>query len=486
MNNYPKNSYQETNSKNRQAGLTPTPIDTLFKNRTTDPNLFLTQNQINTNQFLYNSDNLLLKGIVNNNIVQNPKDPREYGLYLDRKEFKLEMPLYPNISDNVASENVSEYVVIIDSSDRFTDLYPTPFKLKAFFNQNTDSTLLNIPRPFENVKFMRIENVILPRQYFLNKYTITDINSDTVIAPPDKPILINIIVSITPYILGSTDVPLSAITSVEGAQPVEIINLQKYVYTLSITLNGKTGIYNVEYPTNTTYNNQYYLYSYVSGTKMNNNELETTISNYNYNMVTVIGGTKRIIVDQYELIFTLNAITRITYSIKFMIDNEVITRRCYEINAQPGSSNGTLDFYYFAQKGLDTDRYVMLNIEEITDNNINSTNNALRKAFCLLYPDSYGELHYYAASNYQDKIYKMSDLGNINRLTLSLYDSYGKPLQMPNLDYHVNSNKSCNCNDDNYSCPCTYIRHPYYKWLQVQYMIKLGVVETEIDKKIFY
>jgi hypothetical protein len=37
MNNYPKNSYQETNSKNRQAGLTPTPIDTLFKNRTTDP-----------------------------------------------------------------------------------------------------------------------------------------------------------------------------------------------------------------------------------------------------------------------------------------------------------------------------------------------------------------------------------------------------------------------------------------------------------------
>ena len=188
----------------------------------------------------------------------------------------------------------------------------------------------------------------------------------------------------------------------------------------------------------------------------------------------------------YELLFTLTNIDRITYSIKFMIDNQVVTRRCYEFNAQPGDPGGILDFYYFAQKGLDTDRYVMLNIEEISDNNINSTNSALRKAFCLLYPDSYGELHYYAASNYQDKVFKMSNLGNINRLTLSLYDSYGKPLVMPNLDFHVNSNKSCYCNDDDYSCPCTYIRHPYYKWLQVQYMIKLGVVETEIDKKIFY
>jgi hypothetical protein len=35
----------------------------------------------------------------------------------------------------------------------------------------------------------------------------------------------------------------------------------------------------------------------------------------------------------------------------------------------------------------------------------------------------------------------MSGLGNINRLTLSLYDSYGKPLQMPNLDFHVKKNQ---------------------------------------------
>jgi hypothetical protein len=170
-----------------------------------------------------------------------------------------------------------------------------------------------------------------------------------------------------------------------------------------------------------------------------------------------------------------------------MVSNTVTTRRTYEFNTKLGLSTGTLDFYYFnPNKSLDTDRYIMLNIEEINDNNVNSTNSALRDAFCLLSPDSYGELHYYASTNYQDKIYKMSNLGNINRLTLRLLDSYGKQLEMPNLDFHINTDKTCNCDGVNYGCPCTYIRHPYYKWLQVQYMIKLGVVETEIDKKIFY
>ena len=488
MSKYPKDSYQETNSKNRQAGLSATPITSLFKNRSTDPNLFLSENQQNTNQTLYNANDVLSKGIVNNNNVKNPKDPREYGLYLDRKEFKLEMPLYPNIADNVASENVSEYVIIIDSSDRNTSLYPSPFVLKAFFSQDNDSLMLNIPRSFENVKFLRIENVILPRQYFLQKYTIGNLIPDPVVPDPDKPILIAFITEVLTYTNAMPepqDVPSSYVTP--AVLPVEAINLKLYTYTLTITFGNKVGVYTIEYPSNKTFNNEYFTRTYESGAQLSSIELDTSIQNANYNMVSSIGNTKRIVVGEYELIYTLNSIVRKGYSIKFMISNEVSTRRCYEFNILPGVPAGTLDFYFFIpNKSLDTDRYLMLNIEEITDNNINSTNSALRKAFCLLYPDSYGELHYYAASNYQDKIYKMSGLGNINRLTLSLYDSYGKPLQMPNLDFHVNSSKTCYCNNDDFSCPCTYIRHPYYKWLQVQYMIKLGIVETEIDKKIFY
>jgi len=156
MSKYPKNSFQETNSKDRFIGLTPTPISGIFPNQTTDPNSFLTESNQNINQYRFNTDLVLSKGIVNDNNVTNSKNPREYGLYLDRKEFKLEMPLYPNISESVASENVTEYLVLIDSSDRNTEIYPSPFNLKVFFNESDDAVRLNIPRVFENVKFFKI------------------------------------------------------------------------------------------------------------------------------------------------------------------------------------------------------------------------------------------------------------------------------------------------------------------------------------------
>jgi hypothetical protein len=492
MNKYPKNSFQETNNKDRMIGLTPKPLYTEIPNQSTNPLSFQTQNVQNINQFRYNSDLVLSKGIVNNNNVSYSKNVSEYGLYLDRKEFQLNMPLYPNIAESVVSENVSEYVVIIDSSDRNLDLYPIPFKLKAFFNQSDDETRLNIPRNFENVKFMRIENVILPRNYFLTKYTISNlslsnlalITNDGVIPTDDKTALINVVTEILNKTTISADVASPLVTST--IQTVKVINLKIYSYTVIINNNNVTSVFTINYPNDTTYNTTLYTKTFVSGVNKTEYDVDIFLQNANYNTVSSINGTKRSVVGNNEILFTLNSITATNYSIKFMIDNNIATRRCYEFNTIPGALSGNLDFYFFSSKGLDTDRYLMLTIEEIADNNINSTNKSLRKAFCLLYPDSYGELHYYAASNYQDKIYKMSNLGNINRLTLTLSDSYGKELLMPNLDYHMNSSKACYCNDDDYGCPCSYIRHPYYKWLQVQYMIKIGVVETEIDKKVFY
>jgi hypothetical protein len=492
MSKLPKDMFQETNNKDRFIGLTPTPIYANQPNQSTDPNSFLTENVQNINQFKFSTDNTLSKGIINNNAVTNPKNPREYGLYLDRKEFNLKMPLYPNISENVVSENVSEYVVIIDSSDRNLQLYPNPFQLKAFFNQSDDATRLNIPRQFENVKFLRIENVILPRNYFLTKYSIigislgnvNNINGDTIIPPDDKAALIAVITEILDYTTISTDV-ISPLTT-QTINTVKVINLKLYSYTVTITNGNKTGVYTIVYPNDTTYNNTLYTKTFVSGSNIIDYDLDSFLQSTNYNIVSVIGNEKSVVSKNNDILFHLDTITSTENICKFMIDNNIATRRCYEFTTTPGSSTGILDFYFFSTKNLDGDRYIMLSIDEISDNNINSTNNSLRKAFCLLYPDSYGELHYYAASNYQDKIYKMSNLGNINRLTLTLSDSYGRELQMPNLDFHVNNTKACYCNNDDYGCPCSYIRHPYYKWLQVQYMIKLGVVETEIDKKIFY
>jgi len=525
-NNYPRNSFQEINGKDGvSAGMTPTPLTATFPNRDTNPHAFLTENYQNQNQVLASTDYALRRGIINDNKIKYPKNPREYGLYLDRKEFKLETPLWPNISENVASENVNEYVVVIDSSDRDTALYPSPFALQAYFGESTDITKLNVPQVFENVKFMRIENVVLPRSYFLTQYPVPSpasggISSNATIlaqltsgigatgaaqeASQVQTIYNNLVSS---YITSSALIPNPLTSGTTGSidpsgnvETVYVTNLKTYTYTVTVkyqTLTGynnsvvqnNTTVYTITYPSVPTYT-QYYSQTLVSGTNVSDGTINNQITNFN--PLTLTSGSATYTVPgsggTSSITYTYVSSTLQQYYIEFMmaLSSNGGYRCSYEILATPGATGGTVNFYYFSSKSLDSDRYLILTINEITDNNINSTNNALRQAFCLLYPDSYGELHYYAATNYQDKIWKMSNLANINRLTLNLSDSFGNPLQMPNLDYYVTTGKICNCTGTNYACPCFYIRHPYYKWLQVQYMIKFGVVETEIDKKIFY
>lgn len=525
-NNYPRNSFQEINGKDGvSAGMTPTPLTATFPNRDTNPHAFLTENYQNQNQVLASTDYALRRGIINDNKIKYPKNPREYGLYLDRKEFKLDTPLWPNISENVASENVNEYVVVIDSSDRDTTLYPSPFALQAYFGESTDVTKLNVPQVFENVKFMRIENVVLPRSYFLTQYNVASpgsggISSNATIiaqltggigatgatleAGQVQTIYNNIISS---YVTSSGTIPSPLTNGSTGSidpsgnvETVYVTNLSTYTYTVTVnyqTLSGynnttvinNTTVYTVTYPNVSTYT-QYYSQVLVSGTNISDGTINDQI--LGFNPLTLTSGSATYTVPgsggTSTVTFTYLSSTLRQYYIEFMmaLSSNGGYRCSYEIIATPGATSGTVNFYYFSSKSLDSDRYLILTIDEITDNNINSTNSALRQAFCLLYPDSYGELHYYAATNYQDKIWKMSNLANINRLTLTLSDSFGNPLQMPFLDYYVTTGKICNCTGTNYACPCFYIRHPFYKWLQVQYMIKFGVVETEIDKKIFY
>jgi len=525
-NNYPRNSFQEINGKDGvSAGMTPTPLTATFPNRDTNPHAFLTENYQNQNQVLASTDYALRRGIINDNKIKYPKNPREYGLYLDRKEFKLDTPLWPNISENVASENVNEYVVVIDSSDRDTTLYPSPFALQAYFGESTDITKLNVPQVFENVKFMRIENVVLPRSYFLTQYPVPSpasggISSNSTIlaqltsgigptgaateAAEVQTIYNNLVSS---YITSSALIPNPLTSGTTGSidpsgnvETVYVTNLITYTYTVTVkyqTLTGynnsvvqnNTTVYTITYPSVPTYT-QYYSQTLVSGTNVSDGTINNQITNFN--PLTLTSGSATYTVPgsggTSSITYTYVSSTLTQYYIEFMmaLSSNGGYRCSYEILATPGATGGTVNFYYFSSKSLDSDRYLILTINEITDNNINSTNNALRQAFCLLYPDSYGELHYYAATNYQDKIWKMSNLANINRLTLTLSDSFGNPLQMPFLDYYVTTGKICNCTGTNYACPCFYIRHPYYKWLQVQYMIKFGVVETEIDKKIFY
>jgi hypothetical protein len=134
------------------------------------------------------------------NVQQNFK---EVTPILQNQDFNYKHnTLYDNLNPNLLSESISEYRLNIDSYDRNIEIYPDPFDYKVSFgpvlnstnpliddyvlNQqealiySTNPTLLVsyneklkrsydpcITRDFKNVKFIRIDNLIMPRFHTL-------------------------------------------------------------------------------------------------------------------------------------------------------------------------------------------------------------------------------------------------------------------------------------------------------------------------------
>jgi hypothetical protein len=89
--------------------------------------------------------------------------------------------LYNNLEPNILNQDVHEVNIQIDSTDRDYKVYPNPFDMKIIFNPIADTfdkktnTLFKgtskptIPIDFSNVKYIKLEYAILPRNYILKK-----------------------------------------------------------------------------------------------------------------------------------------------------------------------------------------------------------------------------------------------------------------------------------------------------------------------------
>lgn len=77
--------------------------------------------------------------------------------------------LHDNIGENVLDEHVVEYKIIIDSIDRDIKTYPDPFTYMVKFNavssfgDYTGAPKPHIGKQFENVKYIKLESIILPQ-----------------------------------------------------------------------------------------------------------------------------------------------------------------------------------------------------------------------------------------------------------------------------------------------------------------------------------
>jgi len=99
-----------------------------------------------------------------NNQVSNFKNSYASNTPLiEKQDFRNQNNMiHNNVGSNVLSENITEYSIHMDSIDRNYNIYPNQFKFSVHFN---DTTQPAIEKKFKNIKYIRLENVILPHTY---------------------------------------------------------------------------------------------------------------------------------------------------------------------------------------------------------------------------------------------------------------------------------------------------------------------------------
>ena len=114
-------------------------------------------NSITTNSLLSNNQFNFNKAFTPNRSLIEPMN------YVNKNN-----TLHNNIEPIILDEHIVEYRLYIDSLDRDINVYPDPFSFKVIFNGSSTTPNPVIQRTFRNVKFIKLENIILPK-YIHNK-----------------------------------------------------------------------------------------------------------------------------------------------------------------------------------------------------------------------------------------------------------------------------------------------------------------------------
>ena len=171
------------------------------------------------------------------------------------------------------------------------------------------------------------------------------------------------------------------------------------------------------------------------------------------------------------------------WTIEFILDDDNETLYNY---TNDGITINYCKYIYNTAEDILKDRYIMVHIDE--ENNINqySTSDLIKNSFAVLYRYSSNEKTIYFDSRDIIKKYDWTNLKNLDSLTLTFRNSCGKIFTTDNLNFDITTPNICVCsNDKNLQCLCNYIRHPYYKFIQNNVLLKVGILKTNISKKVF-
>ena len=151
--------------------------------------------------------------------------------------------------------------------------------------------------------------------------------------------------------------------------------------------------------------------------------------------------------------------------------------------------DGSTYYYSDPTYKISDDRFTQIEIEEISGTNNYSTNNLTTKTFGVLYLDKkyFNNGFVYVHTTYSNILYKFSDLKNFHSLTFKFYDSLGNQLdastnQVDGTDTNKPLAAATDPRTSDYH-PDHYLLHPLFKFRQIHMVFKVGILETELNKK---
>lgn len=430
------------------------------------------------------NDNKIVEPISKFQGVATPYTP--YDLYNKPEGY------FNNFIGNGKTNYIKEYTCHFNSINRNIVKYPNPFNFLITFTPISSEPNAYITKKFENILYIKLKVAILPKKYYVKKTILTDAPPTEITDlfglafPPADNAIINVGATPTYAIIHAyykVDLILFEVSiNINPVSTISFINSSSNNFTTGDAVQFSASVYPHNIISGTTY------FINISGSTFS---LHSTYSQ-------AIAGTNKI------------TLTTTGIDVKVSYVNKVINYTNYEpeISTVITTSNEVTKilaptpsyiYYNFVLDNLSVlnEKYLIVKINEITDTSEFSTDQSLASSFTILFPDTVYDNAIFSDGSYSEKIFKYSDLGTLSKMLLSITNAVNKPISTNTIAYdneisNINSTL-CTCSTNaitgnkerDYKCICSYIRHPRYEKNQLDLMFKFGIIETDMNKRVF-
>ena len=114
------------------------------------------------------------QNVQSNNNMKYPKNFNSISEpFYTKNDYETPQLLQNNVKQGVMSEIIKEYTLIIDGADRDVEVYNDPLDFLVTFNPVSGGTQPYINRDFKNVRFVKLDKILVPNKYKLNRSVVT-------------------------------------------------------------------------------------------------------------------------------------------------------------------------------------------------------------------------------------------------------------------------------------------------------------------------